>query len=198
MISSGEILLEHLVAGFGNSLVDCIAQTLETVPHIGHRHDSRNALIIVFIRLIFQNIDVAVRFPVHDIRHDNRAHRGTEAGLQILKYTVETRAFIAQAVDEEHLRQTALCGGLVGLFSSDVHAGFAGNGNQHSIGGADCFAGGSFKVEQARRVEQVDLVVLPLQRRDRRSDGSLSADFLRIIIAHSVAISDFPEPVGRP
>ena len=191
---SGEVLLEHFVAGLGNGLVNGGTQSLQTVAQIRHG-DNHGLASAVIICLIFQNIDIDIRLSVHDVRHHHRAYRRTEHGLQILEHPIETGALVTQAVDKENLRQAALLGRGKCLFGSHFHTGFSGDGDQHGISRTGCLPQAAFKVKQTGGIQQVDLRILPLKRCHRTADTGAAADLLGIKIAYRIAVPYFSAPV---
>ena len=194
---AGEVFLKERVVGFGDGLVNGGAQAFQPVAHVGHGHGHGLAAGVV-VGLVLQQVDVDVCLAVLDEGHHHRAHRGPEVGFQILEHPVEPGALVAQAVDKEDFRQAVFLGGGKGLFRAHSHAVPAGDHNQRGVGGAHGLAHAALKVEQAGGVQQVDFLVLPLQRGAGRGDRSLPADFLGVIVAHGVALAHLAPAVGNP
>ncbi len=194
---TGKVFFKQGVVRFGNSLVDGGAQALQPVSHIGHGHRHGLATGII-IGLVLQKIDVDVRLSVLNKGNHHRADRGAELGLQIFKNTVEPGAFIAQAVDKENFRKPALLRGLKGLFRSHRDAVLTGNDHQHGVRRPHGFAQAALKIEQPGRVQQIDLLIFPLQRSYRRGNGSLPANFLWVVIAYGISFAYLAPAVRSP
>ena len=125
-------------------------------------------------------------------------HRGAKTGFQVFKHPIEPGALVAQAVDKEDLGKALALGGRKSLFRAHGYAVPAGNHHQNRVRGPHGFAGAALKVEQSGGVQQVDLFIFPFQRGHRRGNGSLPADLLGIVVAHSVAVAHFAPAVRNP
>ena len=82
------------------------------------------------------------------------------------------------------------------LFAADRDAAFAGNDDDGAARGADALAHAAGKVKQTRRVQQIDLDILPLDRQNGGGHGRLAADLLGIKITDRIAVRDTSETVG--
>lgn len=185
---AGEIFFKELVARFGDGLVNGCAQALEARAHVGHRHLNRLAARIV-VRLVFEHVDVFIGLAVLKIRDDDRAHGGAEAGLQVLENAVEIGALVAQAVDEEDLREPALLRGGKGLFRADGNAALAREHNDDGFRRARRLIQAALKIKEAGGVQQVDFFVFPLKRCDGRGNRRSAADLLGVVITDGVALA---------
>ena len=192
---AGEVFLKQLVVGFGDGLVNGGAQAFQPVAHVGHGHSHGLAAGVV-VGLVLQQVDVDVGLAVLDVGHHHRAHRGAELGLQVLEHPVEPGALVAQAVDEEDFGQVPLLGGGHGLLRAHGHPVLAGDDHQHRVRGPHGFHHAALKVEKAGGVQQVDLLIFPLQGRHGGGDGGLAADLLGVVVADGVAVAHFAPPVG--
>ncbi len=192
---AGEILLEHGVVRFGHGLVNRGAQTVQPLAHVRHS-DLHRLAAPVLVGLELQHVDVDVGLSVLDERYDDGAHGRAEIRLQILEDLVEIGALVAQAVHEENFRQVPPVGRGGGLLGAHGHALFAGDRNQRRVGRAHGLAHAALKVEQARRIQQVYLVVFPFERSRRRRHRRFAPDFLRVEIADGRPVADLSQP-GR-
>ena len=73
---------------------------------------------------------------------------------------------------------------------ADLRPGHAVDQDQRAVGHARGFGDFAVEVGVAGRVDQVDLVALPLQRRDRQADRHLALELFWIEIGRGVAVVD--------
>ena len=84
------------------------------------------------------------------------------------------------------------------LHRADIHAGAGGRDDEHGFRCAHGFRDAALKVEKAGRVNDIELGVVPFDRRHGGGYGGLAPFFLCVKVEHGVAVCHTPEPVGRP
>ena len=114
------------------------------------------------VRLLRDEIDdAAKRFFLAD-RKLNRDDGPAERCMNRLQRALEAGALAIEAIDDHQARQPGLFGGLPGLFRLHLHAGDRIDDENGRIGDAQRRARVGEKVGDARRVDEVDLRLVPL------------------------------------
>ena len=165
------------------------------MPHVGQRAFHRLA-VLIRIGLILEQIDIALHPPVLHIGHHEGADHRSEPGLEFLENLVKIGVFVVQFVDEEQLGNAFFGCGVKGLFRPHGHTAFAGHHNNGAAGRAEAFAFSARKIKESGGVQQVHLGVLPFHRQERQGNRGLPPDFLRIEVAHGIAVRHPAQPVG--
>ena len=191
-----EELVEQLLACFGNRFLDSLAQTFESVAHIGKSGGRYVALGVVLVSLVIKEVDVGVSLAVLNVGNNNGADRGTEGRLECFKYAIETRVLVAQTIDKEHLCQTCLCSRLNSLFGADADAVLARYNDQSGVRSAHTLGNAARKVKETGCVDEVDFGVLPLYRSHGCHDRRLTLNFLAVEIEHGVAVCNLAQSVA--
>ena len=91
---------------------------------------------------------------------------------------------------KEHSRQLVFLTQFPCLFGAHFHAGLPGYNDDCRIRSCHSFLSLTHKIKIARRIENVDLIILPLNGNNRCGDGKLSLDLFFIIITDGIAICD--------
>ena len=162
----------------------------------GHIHRGGFA-VLIGKRFAGAKVDIAFCFAADHVGHDDRAELGADLFLQRFKRFIEIAVFRVDLRDGKKLRNAAGIGSLDGLFRADVEAGTGRRDDQGAFRSAHRFIDAAFKVEFARRVEQVDFAVLPFQRRKRGGQRALAFLFFGVKVQHGVAVGNFTQTVGR-
>ena len=190
-----EELLHQLVVRGGDDFVEDRFHLVDLAA-FGHR-DLGRLQAVVGERLAGGEVDVCLDLVAFHIGDDHGAQLGLMHFVQRLEGLVEIGVFRVAAGDGEHLGDAALVGCLERLFGADVVARACGCHDQNGLGRAHAFAQAAREVEQTGRVDQVDIDVLPLQRRNGGGDGDLALLFFRVEVHHGVAVGDLAHTVGR-
>ena len=146
-------LFHQCLIGFRHRLTDGGDQTFQPVFHLfrnlrrGHIRFYGIALVVVFVRLHFNQIHIGNDLAVLDHWNHNRAHSGTEYGFQLCQGIVEIGVGIIDLGDDEHLGAPQLCSGIIGLAGAHLDAGFCRNGQHYRIRSLDALQHTAGKVE---------------------------------------------------
>ncbi len=101
-------------------------------------------------------------------------------------------------IDVEELGLAHLGGQLVGFFGAHIDAGLGGDDDEDAFRGADALAHPHGEVKQPRAVDEVYLVVLPLQGSHGGGHRDLPANLLLVAVADGVSIGGLSQTVGSP
>ena len=189
-------LVEQLLACLGNRLLDSLAQTFESVAHVGKRGLLNGAVCGILVCLVIKKVYIYICLTVYNIRNNHRTNRGSEGRFQILKYTVKTRVLVAKSVYEENLCQACFVGSLNSLFCSYAYSVLARYNDQRGVGSSHALGNSAGKVEQSGCVNKIDLGILPLDWRNRCHNGNLSFDLLAVKIQRGVSVRDISQSVA--
>ena len=191
---AGEVFFHQLFARLGDRFLDHGADLVEVVEG-RHRGLGRFA-VFVGVRLVVDEVDVALHGAVHDVRIHHRAERFTEPRLQLGEGFVEIGVLGVQLIDEEDLGDALLAGGAVRLFGTDGKSAFGGHHDQRATGGAHALGHAAREVKQTGGVQQVDFDAVPFHRQDRGGDRGFALDLFRVEVADGGAVRHLTEAVG--
>ena len=144
---------------------------------------NRRVLFVLAVKQLgghIQNIDIALENAALDDGELDRHHVVAELFARFIHDLVEVRVFTIHLVNDHHAGLFARLAHSHRLFGADDRAGNRADHDQRRI--AKLHRRGDFAVEikEARRVDQVDLGVLPLERRDRHVDGDIALQLFGI------------------
>lgn len=105
--------------------------------------------------------------------------------------------FLVNLRDVEHARHLALLGTLPRLLGADAGAGLAGRDNQGGLCHAHCLVDFVFKIKETRCIQQIDLAVVPYDRRNGGRDRELTLDLFGIEIAYGIAFGHLADAVNH-
>ena len=195
-----EELLHQRLVGFGDHLDERFARARGIGRHVSG--DIRLGELAAAVRQKYVGLlrdeidDAAERFFFAD-RQLNGNDRPAQRGVNRLERAFEARALAVEAIDDDQAGQSGLFGGLPCFFRLHLNAGDGVNDENGRVGDAQRRARIGQKVGDARRVDEVDLCLVPFGVGEARRQGVLSGDFLVVVIGDGGAFVDFPEPVDR-
>ena len=140
--------------------------------------------------------DAAERFFFAN-RQLNRNDGAAERGVNRLQRALEAGALAIEAIDDDQAGQPGLLGGLPGFFGLHLHAGDGIDDENGRVGHAQRRARVGQKVGHARRVDEVDLRLVPFGVGEAGRERVLAGDFLFVVIGDGGAVVDLAESVDR-
>ena len=150
-----------------------------------------------YVRFLRDEIDdAAKRFFLAD-RKLNRDDGAAERCVNRLQRALEARALAIEAIDDDQARQPELFGRLPGLFRLHLNAGDRVDDDNGRVGDAQRRARIGEKVGDARRVDEVDLRLVPLGVGEAGRERVLAGDFFVVVVGDGRAVVDLSEPVDR-
>jgi hypothetical protein len=187
---AGGRLLEQLVAGLGDRVLqvvgdrDALALLLHVLagelpgPVVDEVHDAREGLGLADGELDRHGVDAQALAQ--------RAHRRAEVGVLLVHH-----------VDRDQDRRLLLAHDLPDHLGPDLDAAGSAHQQQGGIGDAQRAVDVPDEVRVAGRVEQVDLVSLPLELRQRQVDRDLARDLVGRVVEQRGPVRDAAEAVRR-
>ena len=134
-------------------------------------------------RGVVQQLDDARQRGLFADRELQRRDAGAELLLELVERALERRALAVELVDEDRARDAALLGELPRDLGLHLDAFDRGHDEQREVGGLERGGDVADEVGVARRVEQVDLVAVELERRERERHRDAPALLLGIEVA---------------
>lgn len=189
----GEVVIRHR-GGLG----DFLHGHGDIVGHFsGHGNFLGLALVDALVRLVFQDVDhAAVAGAVADGQQDG--HHAVAKALAQLGLDLHKVGMIAvHLVDDEHLAHVVLGGIVPRLFRAHGDAADGADQNRggfHHAQGAHHLA---HEIKIAGHVDDVEHLLVPVNRRNGRADGDFSLDLLRVVVGNGVAVLDTTLAVDR-
>jgi hypothetical protein len=163
------------------------------------RTDFEPTVVIVVedVRLLGEQIDDPLELLLATDRKLDRTDRLAERGAGGLQRPVEIGVLSVHLVDEDHARQRTLLGKPPGLLGADFDPGRSVDNDDRGIGDPQRRRHFPQEIGVTRCVEQIDLRLPPLDRRDRGADGNMALDLVRIEIGDRVPVFDPTQAVDR-
>jgi hypothetical protein len=121
-----------------------------------------------------------------------------EGGLQRLERAEEVRALAVEHVHVDEAGDVELGGALPQALRRDLDAHHRVDHEHRGLADAQRAEGVGDEAGLARRVEEVDLAVHPLERGQGRRDGHLAGLLVGVVVGDRRSLGDRPEPVRRP
>ena len=138
----------------------------------------------------FEQLDDARERRLFADRELQRRDAGAELLLELVERALERRALAVELVDEDRARDAALLGELPRDLGLHLDAFDRGDDEQREVGGLERGGDVADEVGVAGRVEQVDLVAVELERRERERHRDPAALLLGIEVADGRAVLD--------
>ena len=190
-----EEFFHQLVAGLGHGFAHGLQQALGAVAVAGHRHLARCAVGGVSVGLFGDEVQVhAAAGLVHRDHHG--AHGGAEMGLQVLEHFIEIRVFGVHLADIDHTALAVFQRQIVSFLRTHRQAAAGRYGDQHALGGLHALVHAHLKIEQAGRVQQVDLHAVILHRGHGQGQGRMPLGLFGVEVADGVAVFHTAQAVG--
>ena len=196
MCSSGsvpclEVLLDQRVVGLGHRLDQLLAR------RVGHRMDLVGPVRLLGLRAARVEVGLLVQEvgdPAELVLGADRQLEGRdlvpERRDELGERGLEVGALAVELVHEDRPGQPLLDRELPGVLGLDLDAVDRRDHDDHGVGRADRRAQVADEVGVARRVEDVDLHALPLDRRHRQRDRDALALLVGVVVGDGVAVLD--------
>ncbi len=146
---------------------------------------------------LLYDVDIADELAVLTDRHVERRDLLSEELLQLLDNLAIAHVVVVHLRDKNHSRQVVLLAEFPGLLRSDLYAVLTRDNDDCRIGDADSLFHFTDEIKISRCIEDIDLVLVPLNRDHRCGDRKLPSDLFLVIIAERIAVSDRAHSVCR-
>ena len=192
-----EVLHLQLLVGAGGGLHDGLAAALDLVGQVGGDVDGLEVLALADEGLLLEDAHHAGELAVFDDRH---LDGGDVAAVLVgdgAQRALEVGVLLVHFIDDDHAGGVGLVAHGPGLLRAHVQAGDRAHGDQRALAHvhrAHLLAG---EIKVAGNIHQIDLPVLPLQRRHGGGDGDLTLDLFRIVVHGGLAVLHAPLAVDR-
>jgi hypothetical protein len=148
------------------------------------------------VRLLGEQLDHATELFLRADGELDRRHRVAKHGAGGRERPREIGVLAVHLVNEDHARNATFLGQPPGLLGADLDPG---RGVDEDDGGVGNAQGGLHVADEigiARRIDDVDLAISPLDGSQCGADGDLPFDLVRVIVGDGVPLLDLPE-TGR-
>src|SRR5581483_7879671 len=153
--------------------------------------------VVVRDRDVLEAVDNAAELRLLADGELERCDTGAEAFLQLVERAVERRALTVELVDEDRARQTEVLRHAPRDLGLHLDA-LDGRDDEHrEVDGAQRGRDVADEVRVPGRVDEVDLVAVDLERRERHRQRDVPALLLGVEVRDGVAVLDPPHPVDR-
>ncbi len=196
-----EKFFEQRVVAFGHHFDQSFVSGLRGLGHI--RGDLAFfpfsvAVERIGIRLHAHQIHDALEVLLRADRQMNRNRRAPEERLHAFESAFETRALAVQLIDKDGPRQFEFFGERPDLLRLYFDAGHAIHDDQRRVGRHHRRLRVVEENIETRRIQQVDLLLLPLGGRDAGGNRDLALDLLIVEIRDGVAFIHAQQPRAPP
>ena len=148
-------------------------------------------------RLHRDEIDDAAERLLFANRQLQRHDRAPEHRAQRLERSVEARALAVEPIQHDDARHLELLGGRPDFLGRDLDAGDSVDDDERAIRDAQRRARVAQEVRHAGRVDEIDLVLVPLDVGEAAGQRVLPRDFLFVVIGDRRPVVHAPEAVHR-
>ena len=196
-----EVALHERVRHFADLIHELLAILLRDLSLSLRNRHLREAFAVGRVLaegLHVDQVDHAFEFVLGPDRDLGRHHVRPERLLELLERAEEVGALAIEHVDEQHARNIELCGTRPQPARRDLHA-HDGVDDEHSrLAYAQRAQRIGDEARVPRRVEQVDLAFLPLERVERGRDRHLPRLLVGIGVRHGGPLRNRAQPGGDP
>ena len=193
-----QVALEQLVVGDHDAFDEVVVHLVLTLLHLVGDLAYLALAGVVDVRLVGEQVGDSVE---RCLLADGQLERGdacAEPIPELFERAVERGAFLVELVDEDHAGDAQLPGESPDPLGADLDSV---DGVHHEHGEIDHAQGGvdvANEVGVARRVDEVDLVALPLERGVGQGERHPALGLLGVEVEHGVAIFDPAQTADGP
>ena len=166
--------------------MDLMLELAEVVGHL----PVGDLVAVVQVRRVGQEVGHAAKGRLFADRQLERGDAGAETIAQLVERALEAGPFTVELVDEDHAGKVQLGGELPGGVRLDLDALDGADHENRQVSHSECGVHVADEVRVARAVDEVDLVVLPFEGRQRQRQRKVALLFLGIEVAHGRAVFD--------
>ena len=199
LLGAVEVLHHQLVVGLGHQVAQTVARNLRGLGVIGRNVLDAvvgGAILIEVARLHAQHVDDALEILGHANGDGDRPQTAAETRVQLRHDGVEVGVLAIDVVDEYRARKAHPLGLAPQLRGHDLRPGHGIDDEERHFSGLHGGQRVADEIGMARRVEQVDLVIMIRNGRDGRPQRELAANFLLVVIEVGLAVMRRPHARG--
>ncbi|MGC4084619.1 MAG: hypothetical protein QM736_21505 [Vicinamibacterales bacterium] len=195
-----EEVLHQLLVRLGDHLDQRLARVLDIARHLG---GNRALLELAFlatlvdVRLARHQVDDASDGLLFADRQLQRNHRAAARVAQRLQRSFEAGALAIDAVDDDQARQVQFVSGLPDFLGLHHHTGHRVDDHDRRVDDVQCRPRVAEEVADTRRVDDVDLVLVPLGVGEACRERVLAGDLLFVEIGDRRPVVHLAEPVDH-
>ena len=195
-----EVALHHVVVADHDALDERVVDRVLLAFHLGGDRAVRSGRRPAGVgdRVVVEQLDDRRERGFLADREVQRRDARAEAFLELVERARERRALAVELVDEDRPRDAALLGELPRDLGLHLDAFDRGHDEQREVGGLERGADVADEVGVARRVEQVHLRAVELERRERERHRDPAPLLLGVEVADRRAVLDLAQAGDRP
>ena len=196
---AAEVTIHKLFAGLRHGFHQCFPAELQILLGV-IRYVARLHRPVVLPRLgaLLDDIDITDKLSVLADRQMERRDLFAVQLLQILDDLTEGCVIDIHLGHEDHARQMVLLTDLPRAARTALHSVLAGNDDDRSIRGGSRFLYLAQEIQRSRRIQNVDLAVIPRDRDHACVDRNLACLLLLVKITDRIALCGLARTVRHP
>ena len=191
LLRAVQVLHHQLVVGLGHQVAQLVAGDLRFFLVLGRNVLDAvvgGAVLVEIARLHAQHVDDALEVLRHADGNGDRPQAAAETRVQLRHDGVEVGVLAVDVVDEHGARQAHALSLAPQFRGHDLWTCHGVNHEQRHFGSLHGSKRVADEIGVARRVKQVDFVVVVRDRRNGRADSELAANLLFIVIQIRFAV----------
>ncbi len=193
-----EVFFHELVVRLRGGFSQLFGEGFRFVLKLGGYFDVLLAFSIEKLRGHVDDIDIAFERAALDDGQLNRNHADAEFLVDLAHDLFKVCVVAVELVDDDHTRLVRLLAHRHGLFRADDRAGDRAYDDQRAVGQRHRRGDLAVKVKKAGCVDDIDLGVLPFERREGNVDGNAACNLLGIKVGGRGTVFHFAEAVYQP
>ena len=187
-----EVALHEVVVGDDDALDERVVHRVLLVGH-GRRHFAHAARAggaVVRDRFVREEVDHSLEVGFLADRQLERRDAGAELGLEVVERARERRPFAVELVHEDRAGKVGGFGHAPRELGLDLHALDGRHHEDREVGRVQRGGDVAHEVGVAGRVDEVDLVALPVEGREGERHRDLALVLLGVEVTHGVVVLD--------
>ncbi len=192
-----EVALEQRVVGDDDALHQVVVHLVLQRLHVVRDRLGVGDAALVDVRGVGEEVGDATEVRLRADRQLQRCHAGSEPVAELVERALEAGPLAVELVDEDHPRHAQPGGLAPHRLGLHLHAVDRAHHEHREVDDPQRGTDVAEEVGVAGRVDQVDLVALPLEGRHRERQRDAAALLLGIVVAHRGAVFHPPQPVDR-
>ena len=186
-----QVLHHQVVISGGSLLSQIIKSPVYLFLHVFRHRHFYTLLIGTFVGLLFQHVHNAAETLAVADGHQHRHYAAAVTVTQLLSYLVKAGVLTVHLVHNKHTANAALHGILKGLLSTDIKACYGADYDAGSLNNTEGAGGLTNKIKIAGNVNDVQHLVVPIDRSTSGADRALTLDFFRLKVRCRGSVFDF-------
>ena len=189
-----KVFFHNLIIGFDSRFHHLAVSIGDPVLQFIRDFDFIGSIAVAAVGLLIEDVDDTTEILFLAQRQMERQNPFTNLGPEVIHDLIKVSIFTVHLINENQSRQSGFFCEIPALFRSNLDPARCTDHYEHTVNGAESALYFSYEISKSRGIKEVDLDIVPFNRRKGRTDRNTALDFLWLKVRCCLSILHFAHP----